>query len=106
MGALKLVAFEDQPGRIAATKVDATVPDGQFFLDFTRPLEVIRWLGTRNRFVGLAVGLLVPVIHQVRTQVVMSSASTWASRTSATFAAYGEHTFLRSPRRFNKKQMA
>jgi hypothetical protein len=62
--ALQLVAFENQPGRIAATKVGSTVSDGRFFLDFTRSLEVIRWLGVRNRFVGVAVALLVPVVHE------------------------------------------
>jgi hypothetical protein len=61
---LQLVAFDDQPGRIAVTKVGSTVADGRFFLDLTRPLKVVRWLGIRNRFVGLAVGLLVPVVHE------------------------------------------
>lgn len=61
---LQLVVFEDQPDRVSATKAGTTVPDGRFFLDFTRPLSVIRWLGVRNRFVGVAVGLLVPVVHE------------------------------------------
>jgi hypothetical protein len=60
---ITLVAFDDPPTRLAVTKVGTTVPDGQFFLDFTRKLEVIRWFGIRNRFVGPAVALLVPVIH-------------------------------------------
>ena len=62
--ALTLIAFDDPPTRFAATKVGATVPDGRFFLDFTRKLEVIRWLGVRNRYIGPAVGLLVPVAHE------------------------------------------
>ena len=62
--ALTLVAFDDPPSRFAATKVGATVPSGRFFLDFTRKLEVIRWLGVRNRYIGPAVGLLVPVVHE------------------------------------------
>ncbi len=63
---LQLVAFEDQPGRVAVTKIGTTVPDGRFFLDFTRKLDVIRWLGVRNRFVGPAVALLVPVVHEAQ----------------------------------------
>ena len=61
---LSLIAFENPPRRFAATKIDATVPNGRFFLDFTRKLEVIRWFGVRNRYLGLAVGLLVPVVHE------------------------------------------
>jgi hypothetical protein len=62
--ALTLVAFDNPPTRLAATKVEATVPDGRFFLDFTRKLEVIRWFGVRNSYIGPAVGLLVPVVHE------------------------------------------
>jgi hypothetical protein len=62
--ALTLIAYDDPPTRFAATKVGATVPNGRFFLDFTRRLEVIRWLGVRNPFIGPAVGLLVPVVHE------------------------------------------
>ena len=62
--ALTLIAFDDPPSRFAATKGEATVPDGRFFLDFTRKLEVIRWFGVRNRYIGPAVGLLVPVVHE------------------------------------------
>lgn len=62
--ALTLIAFDNPPSRFAATKVGATVPDGRFFLDLTRRLEVIRWFGVRNRYIGPAVGLLVPVVHE------------------------------------------
>ena len=62
--ALTLIAFDHPPSRFAATKVGATVSDGRFFLDFTRKLEVIRWFGVRNRHVGPAVALLVPVVHE------------------------------------------
>lgn len=62
--ALTLIAFDYPPSQFAVTKVRATVPDGQFFLDFTRKLEVIRWFGVRNQFIGPAVGLLVPVVHE------------------------------------------
>ena len=64
---LQLVAFDDQPGRLAATKSGSTVPDGRFFLDFTRPLQVIRWFGVRNRFFGATVGLGVPVVHEAES---------------------------------------
>lgn len=40
------------------------MPDGRFFLDFTRKLEVIRWFGVRNRYIGPAVGLLIPLVHE------------------------------------------
>jgi len=62
--ALTLIASDDLPSRFVVTKVGATVPDGRFFLDFARNLEVIRWFGVRNRYVGPAVGLLVPVVHE------------------------------------------
>ena len=62
--ALTLIAFDYPPSRFAATEVGAIVPNGRFFLDFTRKLEVIRWLGVRNRYIGPAVGLLVPVVHE------------------------------------------
>ena len=63
---ITLVAFDNPPSRFAVTKVGATVSDGRFFLDFTRKLEVIRWFGIRNRCIGPAVGLLVPVIHEAQ----------------------------------------
>ena len=40
------------------------MPNSRFFLDFTRKLEVIRWFGVRNRYIGPAVSLLVPVVHE------------------------------------------
>lgn len=61
---LTLIAYDDPPSRFAATKVGALVPDGRFFLDFTRKLEVIRWFGVRNRYIGPAVGLLIPLVHE------------------------------------------
>lgn len=62
--ALTLIAFDNPPTRFAATTVGAIVPDGRFFLDFTRNLEVIRLFGVRNRYIGPAVGLFVPVVHE------------------------------------------
>jgi hypothetical protein len=61
---ITLIAYDNPPTRFAVTKVGAAAPDGRFFLDFTRNLEVIRWFGVRNRFIGPAVGLLVPVVHE------------------------------------------
>ena len=61
---LTLIAFDSPPSRFAATKVGGAVSEGRFFLDFTRRLEVIRWFGVRNRYIGPAVGLLVPVVHE------------------------------------------
>ena len=61
---LTLVAFDNPPSRFAVTKAGVTVSDARFFLDFTRRLEVIRWFGVRNRYLGPAVGLLVPVVHE------------------------------------------
>lgn len=61
---LTLIAFDNPPSRFAVTKVGVTVPDGRFFLDFTRKLEVIRWFGIRNQYIGPAGDLLVPVIHE------------------------------------------
>ena len=61
---LQLVAFDSHPHRIAATKVDSRVSGGRFFLDFTRPLEFIRWLAVNNRFLGVVVVVFVPVVHE------------------------------------------
>ncbi len=62
--ALQLIKLHDHPSEMAATKIGSVVADGAFFLDFSRPLERIRWMGMRNRWIGFTVGLLVPVIHQ------------------------------------------
>jgi len=61
---LTLFAFHDRPHDFAVTKAGAALEDCAFLLDFTRPLERIRWLGITNRWLGIAVGLLVPVVHQ------------------------------------------
>jgi len=62
--AITLIAYGNPPARIAVTKVNATIPEGRFFLDFTRNLEVIRWFGIRNRLIGPAVALLIPIVHE------------------------------------------
>lgn len=62
--ALTLFGFHDRPHDFAATKVGAGLEDCAFLLDFTRPLERLRWFGVANRWLGPTVGLLVPVVHQ------------------------------------------
>jgi hypothetical protein len=62
--ALTLFGFHDRPHDFAATKAGASLEDCAFLLDFARPLERIRWLGVNNRWLGITVGLLVPVVHQ------------------------------------------
>ncbi|CAG0959487.1 hypothetical protein MTYP_00644 [Methylophilaceae bacterium] len=62
--AITLITYDNPPTRFAATKIGVTVPDGRFFLDFTRSLEVIRWFGIRNRFIGPAIALFIPVVHE------------------------------------------
>lgn len=62
--AITLIAYENTPTRISATKIGTTVPGGCFFLDFTRKLQITRWFGIRNRFIGPTVGLLVPIVHE------------------------------------------
>lgn len=61
--ALTLYGFHDRPHDVAATKIGAAIEDCAFLLDFSRPLERVRWLGVKNRWVGLTLGLLVPVVH-------------------------------------------
>lgn len=61
---LLLLQLGAHPDEIAATKRDTCVEDGAFFLDFSRPLGRLRWLGAWNRRVGVTMSLLVPVVHQ------------------------------------------
>jgi len=62
--ALTLYGFRDRPHDFAVTKADTVLEDCAFLLDFTRRLERVRWLGVTNRWLGITVGLLVPVVHQ------------------------------------------
>lgn len=62
--ALQLIKLNAYPNETAVTKAGSIVTDGVFFLDFSRPLEHLRWLGVHNRWLGFTVGLLVPVVHQ------------------------------------------
>jgi len=61
---ITLFELEDFPNRIAISKANDYQINGTFFLDFSKPLTVIRWFGKINDVFGIAVGLRVPVIHQ------------------------------------------
>lgn len=61
--ALLLLELSAYPGFTAATKIDPCSDDGAFFLDFSRPLRVERWLGVWSFYVGTPCALHVPVIH-------------------------------------------
>jgi hypothetical protein len=62
--ALQLFGFHTHPSAFAVTKASVPLEDCVFLLDFSRPLERLRWLGVHNKWVGVTVGLLVPVVHQ------------------------------------------
>jgi len=62
--ALRLFGFHDHPHDFAVTKADVPLENCVFLLDFSRPLEKVRWFGKLNRWLGITVGLLVPVVHQ------------------------------------------
>lgn len=60
---LTVYGFHDHAHDFAVTKVDAALEQCTFLLDFTRPLEKRRQLLGRSTWVGITVGLLVPVVH-------------------------------------------
>ena len=60
---LRLFGFQAYPHEFAVTKIDVPLEECAFLLDFSRPLERIRWLGVTNKWLGLTVDLLVPVVH-------------------------------------------
>ncbi len=62
--ALQLIKLHALSNETAVTKVGSVVENGAFFLDFSRPIERVRWLGIRNRWIGFTVGLFVPIVHQ------------------------------------------
>jgi precorrin-6B methylase 1 len=62
--ALLLLQLGAHPEEIAATQRDSCLEGGAFFLDFSRPLQKLRWLGAWNRRIGVTMSLVVPVIHQ------------------------------------------
>ena len=61
---ITLFNLEEFPNRVAISKAKDYQVNGTFFLDFSKELQVIRWFGKVNNKFGIAVGLLVPVIHQ------------------------------------------
>src|SRR5689334_13101907 len=61
--ALTVYGLYGRPDDFAVTKVGAPLEECAFILDFTRPLEKFRWLGVHNKWIGVTVGLLVPVVH-------------------------------------------
>lgn len=63
-GALLLLQLGAHPEEIAATRLETCLDGGAFFLDFSRPLGTLRWCGAWNRWLGLKMSLLVPVVHQ------------------------------------------
>lgn len=60
---LLLLELARAPGRIAATTAGSSSVETAFYLDFSRPLRVERWLGVWNFRVGFAYALHVPVVH-------------------------------------------
>lgn len=61
---LLLLQLGAHPDEIAATQREDCLDGGAFFLDFSRPLGRLRWCGAWNRWLGLTMSLLVPVVHQ------------------------------------------
>lgn len=60
---LTIYGIHDCPHDFPVTKVDAPLEQCAFLLHFSRKLERVRWLFRRNKWVGLTVGLIVPVVH-------------------------------------------
>lgn len=60
---LTVYGIHNYPHDFAVTKVNAPLNQCTFLLDFSRKLERQRWLFRRNKWVGITVGLLVPVVH-------------------------------------------
>ena len=61
---LQIFGFHSQPSAFAVTKANFPLQDCVFLLDFSRPLERHRWFGVHNKWIGVTVALLVPVVHQ------------------------------------------
>jgi hypothetical protein len=59
-----LFKFHAHPEHIAVSKTGNFVPGHAFFLDFSRPLEVRRHFIITNSWLGPAIGILVPVVHE------------------------------------------
>jgi uncharacterized protein len=73
-GSMTVLLYElaSHPGEVGISKIDPPVVDGAFFLDFSRPLRVItrRCFGISNIWIGRAIELGVPVVHQLGVPVV------------------------------------
>jgi len=62
--ALTIFGLHNHPNDFPVTKIDVPVEECVFLLDFSRPLERCRQLlGRKSKFLGVTVGLLVPMIH-------------------------------------------
>jgi hypothetical protein len=60
---LTLFGFPDRPHDIGVSKTCDDPAECVFLLDFSRPVERIRWLGIRNRVFGATAAFLIPVVH-------------------------------------------
>ncbi len=60
---LQIFGFHEHPSDFAVTKLDVSLEECAFLLDFARPLVRIRWLGIINRWLGLTIALEVPIVH-------------------------------------------
>lgn len=62
---LLLHRFNSNSDQIGVSKIDPPVAGGAFILDFSRPLKITRRLfGLQNSWVGAAVEMRVPIVHQ------------------------------------------
>ena len=60
---LQIFAFHDHPHAFAVTKANASLEECEFLLDFSRPLQRLRWFGVLNEWFGFTAALMVPVMH-------------------------------------------
>ena len=67
-----LYELSSHPGEVGISKIDPPVVGGAFFLDFSRPLQLInlQCFGISNKWVGNVTELAVPVVHQLGVPVV------------------------------------
>lgn len=61
---LQLFGFHGRSHDFAATRANLPLDDCVFLLDFSRPLKKLRWFGVVNQWLGITIGLLIPVVHQ------------------------------------------
>jgi len=60
---LQIFGFHEYPHDFAVSRTASRWEDCHFLLDFSRPLIINRWFLVRNKLIGPALGLLVPVVH-------------------------------------------